>query len=121
VSELIGDVIRDIQNIVRAEIRLARTEYGDKARRAGRAGGMLGFAAVTGGLAAACLVTACIAALALVMPIWLSALLMGVLLAMVAAGAFAAGRRRFAQVDPVPQQTLETLKDDVEWAKHRTQ
>lgn len=119
VSELFGDVARDIQNVMRAEVRLARTEFSEKARRAGRAGGMLGLAGVTGGLAAACFVTACIAALTLVMAVWLSALVMAIVLGLVAAGAFVAGRSRLRQVDPVPQRTIETLKDDIEWAKHR--
>jgi hypothetical protein len=121
VGQLFGDVVRDIQNIMRAEIRLARTEFSEKAKRAGKASGMLGIAGVTGGLAAACFVTACIAALALVMAVWLSALVVGIVLGLVAAGSFVTGRNRLRRVDPVPQRTIETLKDDIEWAKHRTQ
>jgi hypothetical protein len=118
-GEIVQDILRDIQNMIRGEIRLARAELGEKARHAGKAGGMLGAAVLCGLLAAGCFVAACIAALALAMPIWVAALIMTVLLAAIGGACFAAGRTRLRQVDPVPRQTVQTLKDDVEWAKHR--
>jgi hypothetical protein len=120
ISEVVKDIMHDISRILRAEIRLARTELAEKAKTGARAGAMLGAAAVTGLLAGVCFVATCIAALALVMPLWLACLIMAILLSFTAAGAFAMGRGRLRSVDPVPQQTLKTIKDDVEWAKKRT-
>ena len=118
--EIVQDILRDIGRIIQAEIRLAKNELSEKARKAGMAAGFLGAAAVTGLLSAACLVTTCIAALTLVMPLWLAALIMGILLGFAAAGAFAVGRTRLSQIDPRPEQTMQTLEDNVEWAKQRT-
>lgn len=118
-SELVRNILQDLSRILRAELRLARTELAEKGVRAGTAVGILSGAAVAGLLAASCFVTTCIAALCLVMPLWLAALLMGILLTFFAAGAFAIGRTRLSEIDALPQRTAQTLRDDVEWAKHR--
>ena len=118
-SVLLGHVLGDVSRIVQAELRLARTEVSEQARRAGKAGGLFGGAAITGLLAAACFVTACIAALALLMAVWLAAVIVGIALSIAAAGAYAAGRQRLQDVDVVPQHTVRTLREDIEWAKQR--
>jgi len=119
-GDILRDVVNDIGDMVRGEIRLAVTEYRDKAGRAGKAGGLFAGAALCGLLATASLVTAGIAALALAMPVWLAALLMWLFL-LCSAGAFYAGARsRLKQIDPVPRRTVETAKETLEWAKHRT-
>ena len=118
-SALMGHVLGDVSRIVQAELRLARTEVGEQARKAGKAGGLFGSAAVTGLLAAGCFVTACIAALALLMAVWLAAIIVGIALSIAAAGAYAAGRKRLQEVDVVPQQTVRTVREDIEWAKQR--
>jgi Flp pilus assembly protein TadB len=119
-SDIIRDLMADVQNIVRGEMRLAKVEIKEKAQQAGQAGGLFGGAAVCGIFAGACLVVTCIAALALAMPVWLAALVMAVCLGCTAWGLFLGGRNSIKQVNPVPERTVETLKDDVEWAKHRT-
>lgn len=119
-GEIVQDVLRDIQEVMRSELRLARTEMADKARQTGKAAGMLGGAAVVGLMALACLVVAAVAALALAMPVWLAALIVGLLLGIAGGVAYAAGRAKLRRVTPVPEQTVQTLKDDVEWARQRT-
>jgi hypothetical protein len=116
---IVQDVIRDVQEIIRAEFRLAKAEMAEKAAQASRGGGLIGGAAMAGLLALACLVATCIAALSLVMPVWAAALTMTVLLAALGAGLFAAGKSRLKRVKPVPEQTVETLKEDVQWVKNR--
>lgn len=118
-GEIVQDILKDVQEMFRSEFRLARAEMGDKAGKAAKAGGMFGAAAVGGLLGAAALVTAVIAGLALVMAVWLAALIIGVLLICGAAAAYAGGRARMKNVKPVPEQTVQTIKEDVEWAKHR--
>ena len=120
-SDIVRSILDDVGRIIRGEMLLARTELREEARRAGGALGLVGGAAITGLLAAACFVTACIAALALVMPVWLAALLMGILLAFIAGGAYAVGRTKLRDVDIVPPQTVQTMRENVEWAKHRTE
>ncbi len=118
-KDIVQDVVRDIGNIFRAELRLAGTELKEKFRKGAIPGGMLAAAGLLGFFAMACFIATCIVALTIVLDIWLSVLLMGVLLAIVAGGAFLMGRMALEQIDPVPQQTLETMKDNVEWAKNR--
>jgi hypothetical protein len=119
-GDIARDVLTDVSDIVRGEIRLAQAEIREKAGKAGKAGGMMGAAALCGLLASACLVACCIAALALVMAVWLAALVMCVLLGGGAVALFALGRTRFKQIDPVPGRTVETAKDTLRWARHRT-
>ena len=120
-GDLVRDITNDVTRIIRAEIQLARTELSEKGSRAGKAVAVLAGAAVTGFLAVACFVTTCIAAMTLIMPLWLAPLFMGILLSLVAAGAYAAGRTRLDRVDLKPEQTFETLKENAQWAKQRTE
>lgn len=119
-SEIVQDILTDIQNIIRAEVRLARTELNEKAQKIRLAAGLFGAAAVLGLMGAFCLLAASVAALELVMPFWLSALVMGIALVALGAGAYIAARNRFVRIDPVPRHTLDTVKEDIEWAKQRT-
>ncbi len=119
-GEIVQSILRDIQDVLRSELRLARAEMTEKAQRAGKAGALIGGAAVGGLLAAAALVATCIAALALAMSVWLASLIMTVVLGCVAAACFFAGRAKLRRLTPVPEQTVETLKEDVEWAKNQT-
>ncbi len=118
-SELVARVVRNLQSIFRSEMRLMGAELKEKAQKSAKAGIFLGGAAVMGLLAAMCLVTTCIVALAIVLPLWLSALLMCVMLAAAAGGAYMLGRLALQEVDPIPQQTVDTLQDLVEWTRTR--
>ena len=119
-SDLIQEVVRHIEEIVRSEIRLARIEIKAEAAKAGRAGGMLAGAAVFGFLGVACFVGLCTAALALAIPLWAALLCMGMLCGIIAAGALSAGLSKLKQVRAVPPRTVETLRDDVSWLKSQT-
>lgn len=101
-NESFDDAMRDIGFVVRAELRLARTELSQQVRKASKAAGLFGGAAVTGLLAGVCFVIALIAALALWMPLWLAAFGVGILLGIVAMGTYGAGRERLNEEDVVP-------------------
>jgi hypothetical protein len=105
---------------MRAEIRLAKGEVREEVTKAGKAGGFLGGAAVCGFLAAACSVTAGIAALALAMPLWLAGLLMALFLVCIGGALYYGGRTRMKDIDPVPERTVQTLRENLQWARHRT-
>jgi|SRR5579871_1985842 len=119
-GELFRDIVTDLQEMIHTEIRLGKAELAEKAKQAGQAGGMFGGAAVCGLMAGGCFVVTCIAALATAMPVWLAALLMGVLLTCTAWAMYLGGRVRWRRVNPAPERTVQTLRDDVAWAKHRT-
>jgi hypothetical protein len=119
-AEIIQDVMRDVGEVVRGEVRLAKAEMGEKVSHVGKAGGFLGGAALCGVMGFAALVFAAIAALTMVVPTWAAAAIVGVVLACIAGVLFARGRSKLKEVTPVPERTVQTLKDDVEWAKHPT-
>ncbi len=110
-GQIIQDVARDVRDMVRSELRLAKAELKETAAQAGKAGGMFAGAAVCGLFAVACLVATCIWALSLAMPWGIAALLMSILLVCIAGAMYAGGRSKMKQVNPVPERTVETLKE----------
>lgn len=119
-SDVLQDVIRNVQEIVRSEVRLAKAEIREGATRAKSATLLLGAGAVTAILAILFLLLVIVHALALVMPNWAAALIVGAALAVVATVTLTAGIRRFKQIHPTPARTVETIKENVEWAKQHT-
>jgi hypothetical protein len=122
IGELFGQLSQDMTLLVRQEIQLARTEMSDKLSRfttnliSVAAGG---FVAYLGGLA---LVAALILALRDLANISLavSALIVGAILAIVGYVMLQRGMKELKRVDLSPRRTVETLKDDVQWAKEQT-
>jgi hypothetical protein len=110
----------EIATLVRQEMALARAEMVEKARPAVASAGMFGAGALLG-LGAFGAMTAClIAALALVVPLWLSALIVAVAYGIIAAVMAVTGKKTLQQATPLtPEQTVESVKEDVEWAKTR--
>ncbi|GLX27324.1 hypothetical protein Slala02_31440 [Streptomyces lavendulae subsp. lavendulae] len=118
VGELVRRASQQISELVREEMRLARAEMTRKGKRYGLGGGLFGGAGLVGVLAA--LVAATIAALALVMPLWASALIIGTVLAAVAALLGMAGKRQVARAgSPAPEQTIDSVKADLAEIKER--
>ena len=116
-SELFSTMTSDLSTLMRKEVELAKVETREEVSRASKAGGMLGAGAI------AAYVALLFASFALAwlldkwMPRALAFLIVAVLYAVAAAVLISAGRKRLRQVNPVPQQTVETLKEDVQWAK----
>jgi putative superfamily III holin-X len=119
-SEIVQDVMRDVGDVVRGEVRLAKAEVSEKVSKAGKAGGFFGAAALCGIMGFACLTLAAVAALALKLPVWAAAVIVAVFLMIVAGAAYAVGKSKMKDVKPVPERTVQTIKDDIQWAKHRT-
>lgn len=114
-GELFSELARETGTLVKQEVQLAKSEMVAKSKVA--AGGIAwaiagGALMMVGGLA---LMTAIIAALALVMPVWLAALVTGTVVAGVGATMTMHGVHALKRLDPVPRQTLQTLKEDGQW------
>ncbi len=116
-GELFGKLTADVGGLFRKEIQLVKLETKEEAARAGKAAGVLGGAAVVAYLAAILLSFAVVWALGEVMHLALAFLLVGAVYVVVAAVLASMGRARMKQVQPVPEQTVETLKEDVAWAR----
>jgi hypothetical protein len=120
VPELMRELAQETGTLVRQELALARAEVTQSARRTGLGIGELGGAAVTALSALGALTACAIAALALAMPVWTAALMVAVVYGGAAAILGLRGKREIsAAMPPKPEQTIETVKEDVEWAKTR--
>jgi len=119
-GEILQDVMRDLGEVVRGEVRLAKAEMGEKVSQASKSGVLFGGAALCGVMGFAALVFAAISALSMFVSTWVAALIVGVFLFCIAGALFVGGRAKLKDVTPVPERTVQTLKDDVEWAKHPT-
>jgi len=121
IGELVKELAGQTSTLVRQEIQLAQAEMTQKGKEAGRGAGLLGGAAVVALLGLGTLTACIVAALAELMPVWAAALIVTVVYLAIAAVVALAGRNRLREAaPPVPEQTVETVKEDVEWAKTRT-
>lgn len=116
-SELLSEVTGELATLFRKEVELARVETSEQVSRAAKAGAMLGAAAVIGFLTLILLAFAAAWGLAAVMPNGLAFLIVAVVFGIVAAVLASTGKKRIATVSPVPDQTVQTLKTDVQVAK----
>jgi Putative Actinobacterial Holin-X, holin superfamily III len=119
VPELITRLTSDLSTLVREEVELAKTEVRVEAKKAGKAAGKLGAAAVVGLIAALLLSWALAYLIALVLPTWAGFAIVGVVYAIVAAVLAKGGQKQLNTVDPTPRQTVETLQEDKQWLKNR--
>ena len=118
IGELLKQLSEETTRLVHQELELAKAELAQKGRQAGLGAGLFGAAGVIGFLALAALTTCIILLLDAVMPAWLAALIVAAVYAAVAAVLAMRGRAKVKQATPpVPEQTVETVKEDVEWAK----
>jgi uncharacterized membrane protein YqjE len=116
-AELLSATTKDFSELVKAEVALAKLELKEEATEAARAGAMVGSAAVLGHLALLLGLFAAAWGLDAVMPTGLAFLIVAVVVAIVAAVMFAMGRNRMRAATPVAPQTVETVKEDVQWAR----
>jgi Flp pilus assembly protein TadB len=117
-GELLKQLSQETTQLVHQELELAKAEIQQKGKQAGAGAGMFGGAGALG-LAALGALTACfILALDLIMPAWLAALIVAVVYGIIAFVLVKQGQARIKRATPpVPEQTIETVKEDVEWAK----
>ena len=116
-GQLVGEMSAELSSLMRAEVQLAKVELKDEVSKAGKAGSMFGAGAVTGYFALLFASLALAWLLDQAMPTALAFFLVAVLYAAAAGVLISRGRTEMKQVDPVPRQTVETLKEDVEWVK----
>lgn len=119
VAEMMSTLAGDVTLLFRQEVELAKAELREEAKKAAKGGVMLGAAGVVGHMAFLLLSFALAWGLAALMHPGLAFLIVGVVYAAVAALLYLTGRGRLQQADPVPEQTVETVKEDARWARDR--
>ena len=123
-DEGIGDLLKQLSQetttLVRQELELAKAEMTVKAKEGGKGAGLLGGAGVAGLLTLATLTAALVGLLDRAMAFWVAALIVGLIWGAVAAVLALQGRNKLQEATPpVPEQTQQSVKEDVQWAKTR--
>lgn len=118
-GDLFSDLAGEMSELVRKEVALAKLEVGQKARHVGKNVGYL----VIGGAVAYAAMLAIIAGIVMlldgVMPNWVAAIVVGVVVGIVGWLLIGKARAALQATDITPQQTVETLKEDAAWVKQQ--
>ena len=118
-GEVLQDIVANIQEIFRSEFRLAKAEIQIETTKAVRSSIPL----VIGGLLSlyglGFVLLAVVHALSIVVDAWLAALIVGVAILVISMVLINLGRKRLKQVKVVPEKTVDTVKENVQWAKHQ--
>lgn len=117
VPEVLADIVGNIQEIIRSEFRLAKAEIKQEGAKA--CGPLISclIAGIIGLYAGAYLIFAAIMGLATLLPTWAAALIVSVVLAIIAVIMLSAATKKLKYVNAVPERTVESLKENVQWAK----
>jgi len=117
VSDVLSEMFGNAQNIIRAEIQLAKTEVRDELRSTRSAGVLFAVGALLGCLGAFFVLLCVVEALGFLVPPWAAALIVGVSLALVAAITLNVAVRRLRHNPALLPRTVGSLKENVEWAR----
>jgi predicted phage tail protein len=119
-GELLKQLSEETATLVRQELELAKAEIATTGKKAGLGAGLVGAAGVVGLLALGAFTAFLILVLSTFMPAWLAALIVTVVLGGVAGVLALRGRDKVKEAAPPAPQTVETIKEDIEWAKNPT-
>lgn len=119
VGSLVSGILKDLQEMVRGEIALARTEIKEDASTAGRGIAMIAAGALVGVTGFIFLMLGATYLLNKWVQMWIAAAIVGAALALIAAILVSKGRGTLSAGNLKPEQTIESLKEDKEWAKQQ--
>jgi uncharacterized membrane protein YqjE len=120
IADLLQGIVGNVQNIIRSEVRLAKTEMTEEATSAGKAAGVLAGGMVLAMYAVGILLLSAVYALRGPLPDWGAALVVGLVVAAIAGVMVKLGFDRIKNVNPKPEQTIESVKEDVKWVKQQS-
>jgi hypothetical protein len=118
-SDLLSAMTDDVSLLVRKELELAKEEIRGDVSRAGNVAKLFGAAGFVGYFALMMLLFAAAWGLAAVVPRGVAFLIVGVILGAIAAVLALRGKAQVQALDPKPEQTIETLKEDAQWLSER--
>ena len=116
-GDLVSDLTRSMQTLVKKEVELAKVEMKETASRAGKGGALMVGAGVAGFVALLLVSWAAAWGLAEGIPTWLAFLAIGLLYGVIAGLLALTGKKTLQSVNPVPRETVQTIKADVDTAK----
>lgn len=116
-GELLTQLSSQTSRLVRDEMRLAQKEFQESAKHAGIGAGLLSVAGLLAVFGFAAIVTAAIAALSVVLPVWASALIVAAVLLLAAGVAGLISKGQVQKASPAPEQTVANVKKDIDEVK----
>ncbi|HTG26774.1 MAG TPA: phage holin family protein [Methylomirabilota bacterium] len=119
VPEVLQDIVGNIEEIIRSEFRLAKAEVKEEASQAAPPLKMMLVGAGIGFYALGFLLFTLVMGLATMVVTWLAALIVGAVLGLIALVLITTASKRLKQVNKVPERTIETMKENVQWAKNQ--
>ena len=120
IGTVLKDIVGNVQQIVRSEIRLASVEVREEAGKAGRSAALVMVGGAIAVLALGCALIAAISLLATIVALWSAALIVAAVAGVVGAAFIAAGMKRMRQITMTPTRTLAALEENIPWAKAPT-
>lgn len=120
IGTVLSAIVGDLQQIVRAEVRLARAEVRDEVGKAKRGAVLLLCGGVVLAASLGLILLSAVYALAIVWPLWAAALAIAASAALAGLALARAGRQRLAATELLPERTTATVKENFQWAKSRT-
>ena len=119
ISSVLQDILGNFQEVVRSEVRLAKTEVREELAKTRSAGGLIAVGAVGALFSVLFMLLTAVYALSLVMPEWAAAFCVAAAVGILAVFAILAGVKRFKTINPTAPKTVASLKENVEWAKQQ--
>ena len=116
-AEVLQDIIGNVREIVRSEVRFAKTEVWEEAAKSKLSAQLLCAGAITAVSSILFLLLTAVYALSMVMPQWAAALTVGLLLAFIASSLLTQGIGRFKKLFPATERNVEIKKENIEWSK----
>lgn len=120
IGELFAELATETSTLVRQEVQLAKTEITQKVTSAGKDVGMIGAGGALAYAGLLALIAAVIIGLGQLIPMWLSALIVGLVVVGIGYMLIQSGLTALKRIDPTPRETIESLKEDKEWVKEQT-
>ena len=120
VSDVFQDILRNLQEMVRSEIRLAKVEIRGEVKQAVSCAVWIAAGGVAAMSAWIFLLWTLAYALATRMPMWAATLIVALVMAAAAATLIMSGLRRANRINPIPERTVESVKENLEWMKQPT-
>jgi uncharacterized membrane protein YqjE len=119
VPEVLQDIVGNIEEIIRSEFRLAKAEVKQEASEAAPPLKMIVVGATIGFYASGFLLFTLMMGLATIVSTWLAALIVGAVLGLLALALITTASKRLKHVHTVPERTIETMKENLQWAKNQ--
>ena len=119
ITDLISQLSRELATLVKQELDLAKMELSERGKVMAAAGAFLALGALLSLAAFAAFTASLILAIALALPAWAAALIVAIAYGVVGGILALIGKARLQRAQPPAPQTIETIKENIEWAKTR--